>query len=314
MKKDYNILNYFNMRSLFLGVGLSKILIDAKELFWISLIIGTVIGIIILKFIHIDLKNKFINTIIACIFFGIGLMFLLNMISTMYLTEMPKLVVGIPLILLIIYIISKKEITIFRVSSILIVINVILFILMFLSLIHCVDLVNFSYTNTPFSKVIFASFEYAIFSTTPTFITRHKKFSDESLVKTYIISSITMGLLFFLTYGMLGPGLIEMYRYPEYIILKEVTFFDTLANLENFISFIWIFDVLMFLISCANTIKKSIDNNKITYGIIVALLLGISYLNKFYEYIISAYKYGFYILAVCLAILFLFNRKTHQKD
>ncbi|MDE5630964.1 MAG: hypothetical protein K2I70_05120, partial [Bacilli bacterium] len=95
MKKDFNILNYFNMRSLFLGVGLSKILIDAKEMFWISLILGTLIGTIILKFIHIELKNKIVNTAVACVFFAIGLMFLLNMITTMYLTEMPKFAAGI---------------------------------------------------------------------------------------------------------------------------------------------------------------------------------------------------------------------------
>lgn len=314
MKKDFNILNYFNMRSLFLGVGLSKILIDAKEMFWIALILGTLIGILILKFVHIELKCKIVNTIIAAIFFAIGLMFLLNMITTMYLTEMPKFAAGIPIILLVIYVMSKKEITIFRISNILIVINVFLFLIMFLSLIHCIDFVNFNFTNTPIKSVIFASLEYAIFSTVPTFITRHKKFSDESLIKTYLISSVTMGLLFFLTYGMLGPGLIDIYRYPEYIILKEVTFFDTLANLENFISFIWIFDVIIFLISCANTIKKSVNNNKYTYGIIIALLFLVSYLNKFYEYIISTYKYGFYILVSCLLVLFLFNRKTHQDN
>lgn len=314
MKKDFNILNYFNMRSLFLGVGLSKVLIDAKEMFWVALILGTLIGVIILKFIHIELKCKIVNTIIASIFFAIGLMFLLNMITTMYLTEMPKFAAGIPIVLLVIYVMSKKETTIFRVSNILIVINVTLFIAMFLSLIHCIDFVNFNFTNTPIKNVIFASLEYAIFSTVPTFITRHKKFSDESLIKTYLISSVTMGLLFFLTYGMLGPGLIEIYRYPEYIILKEVTFFDTLANLENFISFIWIFDVIIFLISCANTIKKSINNNKYTYAIIIGLLFLVSYLNKFYEYIISTYKYGFYILASCLLVLFIFNRKTHQDN
>lgn len=314
MKKDFNILNYFNMRSLFLGVGLSKILIDAKEMFWIALILGSAIGVLILKFIRIELKSKIINTIVASIFFAIGLMFLLNMITTMYLTEMPKFAAGIPIILLVIYVISKKEITMFRISNILIVINITLFMAMFLSLVHCIDFVNFNFTNTPIKNVIFASLEYAIFSTAPTFITRQKKFSDESLIKTYLISSLTMGLLFFLTYGMLGPGLIEIYRYPEYIILKEVTFFETLANLENFISFIWIFDVIIFLISCANTIKISVNNKKISYGIIVSLLFVVSYLNKFYEYIISTYKYGFYILLSCLLILFLFNRKTHHND
>ncbi len=302
------------MRSLFLGVGLSKILIDAKELFWLALILGTILGILILKFIHLDLKNKVINTLIASIFFAIGLTFLLNMIATMYLTETPKFFIGIPLILLIIYILSKKEIVLFRISSILIVINVFLFMAMFLSLIHSVDFINFSYTNTPLKNVLFASLEYALFSTVPTMITRHKKFSDTSLIKTYIVSSITMGLLFFLTYGMLGPYLIETYRYPEYIILKEVTFFETLANLENFISFIWIFDVLIFLVSCGNTIKKSINNEKITFTIIILLLFIVSYLNKFYEYIITTYKYTFFILLICSSLLYLFNRKTHQDD
>ncbi len=314
MKKDFNILNYFNMRSLFLGIGLSKILIDAKEMFWISLILGTLIGCAILKFIHIELKNKIVNTFVACVFFGIALTILLNMITTLYLTEMPKFIVGIPLILLIIYVISKKEITMFRVSDILIVINVTLFLAMFISLIHSINFMNFVFTNTPFTKVIFAALEYAIFSTVPTFITRHKKFSDESLIKTYLISSVTLSLLFFLTLGMLGPNLVETYRYPEYIILKNVRFFDTLANLENIISFIWIFDVLIFLICCANTIKKSINNNKITYGIIITLLFVISYLNKFYEFIIANYNYSFYVLTVCLAVLFIFNRKTHQDD
>lgn len=312
MKKDFNILNYFNMRSLFLGVGLSKILIDAKELFWVALIIGTLMGILILKFMRIELKNKFINTLIASIFFILGLTILLNMISTMYLTEMPKLFAGIPLILLIIYVISKKEVTIFRISNILIIINITLFIAMFLSLIHCIDFINFSYTNTPIKNVLLAGCEYAIFSTVPTFITRHKKVSDESLIITYIISSLTMGLLFFLTLGMLGPGLINIYRYPEYIILKEVSFFDTLANLENFISFIWIFDVIIFLISCANTVKKSINNNKITYGIMGGLLLLTTYLNKFYEFIIATYNYSFYVLIASLVILYIFNRKPHQ--
>lgn len=314
MKKDFNILNYFNMRSLFLGIGLSKILIDAKELFWISLILGTLIGVLILKFIHIELKNRFINIIIASIFFSFGITILLNMISTMYLTEMPKFFVGIPLLLLIIYVISKKEITIFRISNILIIINIAMFILMFLSLVHSIKLINFSYTGTPVNKVILASFEYAIFSSVPTFITRHKKFSDESLIKTYVISSFTMGLLFFLTLGMLGPGLVSLYRYPEYIILKEVTFFDTLANLENFISFIWIFDIVIFLISCANTIKKSFMNDKITYIFIIILFLSISYFNRFYEFIISNYKYSFQILTLSLIILFLFNRKPHQNE
>ena len=65
MKKEYNILQYFNMRSLFIGIGISRILANAHELHPISLILGTLIGLIILKFIKIELKNNIVNTIIS---------------------------------------------------------------------------------------------------------------------------------------------------------------------------------------------------------------------------------------------------------
>ncbi len=313
MKRDFNILNYFNMRALFLGVGTAKILITAKEYFLISLLLGTLLGVGLLFLFRVELKNKIISTIVASILFIIAIILLIHMISTMYLTEMPKLLIGIPIVLLVLYIISKKEIVLYRVSTILVVINTILFALTFISLIRYVKWSNFSYTDTSFMKVLFAGVQYAIFSTVPTFITRDKEMSDYSLIKTYVISSFTMGVIFFLTFGILGPELINQYRYPEYIILKKVTFLETLANLENIISFVWVFDILMLLVSCANTIKKCINHNKITYLFLIGILIFVSFISKFYQSILYVYDYTLYILISVFLLLYLFNRKKNHK-
>ncbi len=301
------------MRALFLGVGTAKILITAKEYFLISLLLGTLLGVGLLFLFRVELKNKIISTIVASILFIIAIILLIHMISTMYLTEMPKLLIGIPIVLLVLYIISKKEIVLYRVSTILVVINTILFALTFISLIRYVKWSNFSYTDTSFMKVLFAGVQYAIFSTVPTFITRDKEMSDYSLIKTYVISSFTMGVIFFLTFGILGPELINQYRYPEYIILKKVTFLETLANLENIISFVWVFDILMLLVSCANTIKKCINHNKITYLFLIGILIFVSFISKFYQSILYVYDYTLYILISVFLLLYLFNRKKNHK-
>lgn len=124
MKREFNILNYLNSRALFMGIGLSKLLIQAHEYIWISLILGTIIGAILIHFVKFKMKKSLLNVVICSILFVIGLNILINMISTMYLTEMPKLLVGIPIILLVMYILNKREVIIYRVANILFVLNI----------------------------------------------------------------------------------------------------------------------------------------------------------------------------------------------
>ena len=134
MKKNYNILNYFNMRALFMGIGLSNILTLAKEMFWLSIIIGTIIGLLLLFIAKIELKKNITNIISSSILIVIGLVIVINMISTMYLTDMPKFLVGLPIVLLMLYILSKNENVIFRIGTILIVFNGLLYFSSVLSL------------------------------------------------------------------------------------------------------------------------------------------------------------------------------------
>ena len=312
MKREFNILNYLNSRALFMGIGLSKLLIQAHEYIWISLILGTIIGAILMHFVKFKMKKSLLNVVICSILFVIGLNILINMISTMYLTEMPKLLVGIPIILLVMYILNKREVIIYRVANILFVLNIFLYVVAMLSLVSDFHLENFSYSNTPIQNVIFSALEFALFSTLPTLITRDENTADISLVKTYIISAITMGTWFLLTYGILGANLVDIYRYPEYIILKKISIMNFLENIENIVSFVWLFDIIIFLLCNGNAIKKNVDNPRLINILLPILLLITAFINRFYILILYIYKYSSIILLILAILLFVANKKRHQ--
>ncbi len=312
MKREFNILNYLNSRALFMGIGLSKLLIQAHEYIWISLILGTIIGAILIHFVKFKMKKSILNVVICSILFVIGLNILINMISTMYLTEMPKLLVGIPIILLVMYILNKREVIIYRVANILFVLNIFLYVVAMLSLVSDFHLENFTYSNTPIQNVIFSALEFALFSTLPTLITRDENTANISLVKTYIISAITMGTWFLLTYGILGANLVDIYRYPEYIILKKISIMNFLENIENIVSFVWLFDIIIFLLCNGNAIKKNVDTPRLINILLPILLLITAFINRFYILILYIYKYSSIILLILAILLFVANKKRHQ--
>lgn len=309
MKKDYNILNYFNMRALFMGIGLSRILSSSNEHIFLTLLLGTLIGVGLLYILKIEMKKSIVNIIVSSVIIILGLFILINVISTMYLTKMSKLMIGLPIILLMLYILNKREIVMFRVSNILLILNLILYVIAMFSLVRYLRIDNFYFSDTPLKNVLGASFEYALFSVTPVLLTKDKKYANISLIKTYIISSITMSGLFIVTYGLLGHKLVSVLRYPEYIILKKVSIANTIENIENIISFMWIFDIIVMLLSAGNTIKRNVNKKWLINIIIPILLLITSIINSYYELIILIYKFTPVILFILIILLFTFNKK-----
>ena len=310
MKKEYNILQYFNMRSLFIGIGISRILANAHELHPISVILGTLIGLIILKFIKIELKNNIVNTIISIVFLIYSFVIIVNLVSTMYLNHMMKFLLGIPIILLLMYILKCKEILIYRISNIMIVIVVFFFFFCLFCLLPNVEFSNLMYTNVSIKDVIISAIEYALISTVPTFIIRYKETSDIPIYKTYIASSITILLMMFVTYLILGPKLSELFRYPEYMVLKSINISGSLTNLENMLSLIWLIDAIMFIFCCGNTIKRQINNKVVLNIILVFILIVASIISKYYQLILSVYLYIIPILIISLISLYLVNKKS----
>lgn len=313
MKKNFNILNYFNMRALFFGMGISNILILAKETVWLSLIIGTILGIILLNCIKISIKKNFFNVLVSSTFIILCYIILINLISTMYMTHMPKLVIGLPILVILMYILNKRNIVIFRIANVLLFFNILFFIVSTLLLTKQFNIANFTYSNTPFKSTLLASLYYAILSVAPTLPTYNKEYKDYNLTKTYIISSITMSIVILLTYGILGSNLVEIYRYPEYIILKKITVLNFIENIENIVSFVWIFDIIMMMLSNGMNIKNNV-NNKIIINIILVLIFIISVIiNKYYLLLVPIYKYVLPICITCLVLLIIFNKHNYKR-
>ena len=309
MKNKISIINYFNMRALFMGVGISNILDMSKELFLCSIIIGTFMGSIFLYFYKYSNKKTLLNILFSSVFTIYGFLILVNMIASNYLPNMPKLMVGIPLLLLILYILSKKKKVLLKLSNILFVLNIFIYVLAIISLIKYFNIDNFYFTNTSNKNVFIGSFEYAILSIAPTLLIRN---DNECILKTYLISSFTMSIWLLLTYGILGPYLSSTLRYPEYMILKNVSIVNAVENIENIVCFMWIFDVIILISSAGYNIKQNTNNKYMPY-IIMIVLFGISaFLNYDYYYLNILYNNAALIIGITLLLSTFINRKTHH--
>ncbi|MCI8794939.1 MAG: hypothetical protein HFI73_06135 [Bacilli bacterium] len=309
MKKDFNILNYFNTRALFMGIGLSRIISQAHEYSYISIILGTLIGLFLLYLLKLEMKNSFINILLNSCIIIMSLVLLINMISTMYLTKMPKLLIGLPFVLLLLYLLNKKEIVLYRLSGIMLFFNLLCYLFAFFSLSRYFTFDNFYYTNVSIKSVVTCALEFALYSITPTFLTRNSETKDINIYKMYLVSCFTMGIIFMLTYGILGANVSSIVRYPEYLILKEVSLTTAIQNIENIVSYMWIIDVFILLASCGNSIKNNVKNKWVINIILPILLFITTYMNDHYEFILVLYKFSPFILAGVLALTWLTNKK-----
>lgn len=309
MKKEFNILNYFNTRALFMGIGLSRVVSYAHEYSYISIILGTIIGVILLYLLKLEMKSSFINVLLNSCIIIVSLVILINMISTMYLTKMPKLLIGLPFCLVLLYLLNKKEIVLYRISFILLFFNLMCYVFAFFSLARYFTFDNFYFTGVSIKDILISSIEFALYSVTPTFLTRNSQTKDIGIYKTYLISALTMGIIIMLCIGILGSNVSSIVRYPEYLILKEVSLTTAIQNIENIVSYMWIIDVFMLLASCGNSIKNNVKNKWVINIIIPILLLITTYMNNHYEFILLLYRYSPFILALVLVVLWTSNKK-----
>ena len=302
-----NKLAYFNMRALFMGIGISKILSLSKEYTLISILIGTVLGVIFLYFYKNHLNNKYINIIVNSSLILIGLMILINMISSHYLNDTPKLIIGFPLLLLLLYVSNKKYKVLLRLSNILFVINICIFIISFLSLIPDIDFSSFYYTNTSFIKVLLGSLYYMLLSITPTLVVKN----NDDLIKTYLLSTLTLLFWFVITYSVLGSYLVDILRYPEYVILKDVKLGSGIENIENIISFMWMIDVIILLINSVINLKDCFKDIKNVYLTISILFVIVSLFNINYVILNFIYNNILIIISLLFLMCIISNKKTH---
>jgi len=238
------------------------------------------------------------------------------MASTMYLNLMSKSTISIPLLLLMLYVLNKKEIILYRVNNIIIIINICLYLFALFCLLPYFDISNLVYSNTKSINILTSGLNYTILSTSIVLMTKENQKKDKGILKTYTMATIFLIIVCVMIYGIFSYPLIESIRYPEYVLLKKISIGGFIQNIENFVSFIWLFNIIISLLYLTNNIKNCLNNKKIINFIVPILFIIASIVNKYYVAMLTMYKYEPFILGITALIFIIFNynykKKSHE--
>lgn len=333
MKSDTNnylsLLHFFS-KSLFLGIGISKIIMIARESTIISIILGSIIGYFILSIINnlnYTNANKFQKIcmfIILYILFTIGIIEIINLISSIYLMDTNKYILMIPLLIVILYM-NTKSITInMKISNILLYIVDISIIIAFLALIPKIKLTNYlPLFNTKLKDILLASIEYALYSVTPNILYGGIKYNyknkNKDIKKRYIYSNIFLIIIILTTQGVLSTYLVDLFKYPEYIVLKKINLLDFINNVENIFSFIWIYITYIYLSICSKQMYDMVSetfNNKYIYPIFlfISMYFITKYLLNSQIFLLNLFNCLWIICLIILILYILINITSYKKE
>lgn len=196
-------------------------------------------------------------------------------------------------------------------------ISLVLFIFAGLGLIKYFKVESFlPILTTSASSLLKGTLYYTFYSTAPFLLLLNAEAKKNKYVLKYLFSSLTVIVIALFIVGVLGPNLIKIYRYPEYMTLKKIKLFNFIEKVENIISIAWLFDLFMTLSIAGNNLKECLPKKglKLTFPILlfllylVTLLCGIYYSKELFLYEILPLLFGIFEL-VTLGLLFLYTKK-----
>ena len=234
-----NNLPFFYTRSLFTCFGLSIILKQSKNLFFIPIIIGTILGIIVL----INFKKKpLFKKIYSILLIITCLMSLTFLCHKYFLIHTSPFLIFIFSLLICFFIGTSSFEALKRTSNIFFVIVILMIIFELVVLVPKLNLNNFYLIEYPSTIDIFTStISYTVLSILPIIVLGDHK----NAITRYIIASISLFIIAFLIFFTLGPLEIGIYSFPEYMILKDIKIFDFISNVDNIFSFVFICDLVL---------------------------------------------------------------------
>ncbi len=272
-------LYYFVIRANFLGITSNNILHLARQDGWISILIGTLLGLIPLcTFLFI--QNKFPNDTIFSItkklfgttigkiingilvigtFLSITITFydLVGFIASQYLNRTPTLAIAIMFFLAITYILTKGITVIARTHVILLYFGIILFLLALFGLSGEISFANIKPMLESGWKPIFnGSMSFIAFNVLPIFVLTSipknyvfdTKHYHRNIFIAYLLGSFSLFTTLFFILSIFGPNLALLYQYPEFHLLKLITLGGFITRVEGIIALHWLFDLFAFIV------------------------------------------------------------------
>lgn len=342
--KGFASILFFLAQEVFLGVGLARILSVSKQDTWLSIFIAFVVSFIFL-FMLFYLMNyekdlnlfekieklfgkklgKIINFILflsITLFFMFSLWNLAIYIQNKFLDQTPKFLIMILFLIPVVYLVSKDIKTISKVSLICFILSIIQFILSVLGLLNFLHFDNFKpILNNSTSDILSSSFMILSYFITPPFLLLlvPKNYIDKprelkkSLIKSYLIGFIELLTIICFIISIFGIDYAKLFYYPEFSLLKKISYFGFIEHVENLLSSQWLFSFYIGSVMNLYFIKKYIshlnlkkkNNKKIMYYIIIFISLFISpnlFANTTIEYHIVK-EYFIYLYSIPVLIL-----------
>lgn len=316
--------HYFLTRSLFLGIGFSLIIGLAKQDSILAFFVGTLLGLGFIFLIDKIQKYKgektlndvlkemkglgiFLRIVLFIYAFALlceGLTFIQLFAASFFLIKTPIWFISLPLALLLIRISKDGPTTTFRVATCLLPISVLLTILSLFALCGYANLENISpLFVTPTFDFIKSVFYYTTLSVSPSILMLLTNKSKSTL--SYLFGSFTLIFKMFLIIAIVGPILASIYRFPEYIILKEIKILDFIEKIENIVALSWIFDVFVYLSMSSLMLKELLPKKGKhllhAFLIIISFFISFLFIGKYYTNELLIY----YIFPILMAIIFL---------
>ena len=283
---EYNTLIWFLTRATFIEITAEILLNTAHQDSWISIIIAIVFGIIPF-FLYSYLKNKFpdkniitlnkekfgkFGTFLNLILIASTLIFticsfwiVVNFIDSQYLYRTPTIMIIIILILPVIYTIIKDFHIFSKVSLIMFYISLFFIIIILTGLISNIDINNIKpiLNNSP-NNILYGTFCFIGFNILPLFLlniipqNKIKNYSPKKSFVFYLISSLSLLNVMFLTISIFGIHLSELYNYSSFHLLKRVSVLDIIDRVESILSLEWFLALFVQIITALFFIKEAL--------------------------------------------------------
>ncbi len=324
MKKDNAITIFFLTRSLFFGLGISLLCKYTNKDTYIGAIIGTLLGLIIIlcyRYIIQNKKNKSLNEIlnqnkiigliVRILFLAASIIILIytlltykTFISSFLLATTPVFMILIPWLILLIYCAWGGIPMINKLATSLFPFSIILSILSIFSIFGNFDYYNFLPILTTKPTSLFMSIiAFAGISTFPGILTLHLESNIKNYVKFYLLSAILVIITIICVNGIFGEVLVNIFRFPEYMILKQVILLDFIEKIENILSIVWAFDLFITSAFAIYSIKTLVPAKKNNFSTLIIIAIIAILIDKFFDFNYIYELFAYYALPYISFIL-----------
>lgn len=306
---EYNTIAWYLIRACFAELTFTTILYNIKQDSWISIILGTIIGLLPF-FLYEYFKNKFPNLtlievnkitwkkfgnvinfiiligslIIAICTFWIFIHFA----NSLFLYKTSAWIISIAFIIPIWFAANKDIHVLSKVSLILFYITIIFTIFIILGLTKNIDISNIKpFFENNLNNILNNSLLFVGINISKLFFlsiipkNQVKKYSLKTNLLFYLIICFSLFEITFTTICVFGIDLSTLYEYPAFQILKRVNILGVLDRIENILSIEALFSLFiqstLIIYYIKETISKTFNLNKKTNKYIITFICLIIY-------------------------------------